>query len=61
MRNPWHVLRCKLGVHRWETVEVSGDTGWKCSSCGEELFEREYLERVYDPDDPGRPVIPHGD
>jgi hypothetical protein len=56
MRNSWKILRCQLRPHRWETVEVRGDKGWKCRNCHALVLEREYLERVHDPDAPDRPV-----
>jgi hypothetical protein len=57
MRNPWKILRCQLRSHRWETVEVGGDKGWKCRNCQALVLEREYLERgQHDPDEPDRPV-----
>ena len=60
MPNPWDFLRCVVGVHRWQTVEVSGDKGWKCRRCEALVLEREYLERVHDPDATDRPVKSHG-
>jgi hypothetical protein len=36
--------------HKWEPAKVNGEQGWKCRSCGEFLPEREYIERVDDPD-----------
>ena len=49
MRSPWSILRCRLlQRHRWEPVERNGDKGWECRDCPEQVFEREYLERVYD-------------
>jgi hypothetical protein len=47
MRN---VLRRLLHTHKWDPAEVNGEKGWKCRSCGEFLTEREYIERVHDPD-----------
>ena len=60
MRNPWKVVRCLLGAHRWQTCEVGGDKGWSCRHCEALVLEREYLERVHDPDATDRPVLSHG-
>jgi hypothetical protein len=60
MRNPWNVVLCLLGVHRWRTYSVSGDKGWKCRNCEALVLEREYLERVHDPAATDRPVMSHG-
>ena len=61
MRNPWNVLRCLRGVHRWHTSEgVDGLKRWDCRDCSALVLEREYLERVYDPDATDRLVMTHG-
>lgn len=38
MRNPWNILRCKLGGHRWETIRVAMDKGKQCRHCHERIF-----------------------
>jgi hypothetical protein len=47
MRN---LLRHLFHSHKWIPAEVNGEKGWKCRSCDEFLPEREYIERVHDPD-----------
>jgi hypothetical protein len=49
MRGPWIFLRCRLlNRHRWHAIEDNDDKGWECRDCKSQIFEREYLERVYD-------------
>jgi hypothetical protein len=60
MRNPWTVLRCRFLGHGWETIEVDGPVGWRCRCCDELVLEREYLERVHDPEVTDRSPASHG-
>ena len=53
-------LRCLLGDHRWQTADVDGDKGWKCRHCDALKLEREYLERVHDPNAAYGSVTSHG-
>jgi hypothetical protein len=57
MQGRWVAVRCHLlGRHRWHAIERQGDRGWECRDCRSQVFEREYLERVYDgPADLARP------
>jgi hypothetical protein len=53
--NPWTFLRCRVaGKHRWEQVgsgeEDDPDSGWRCGDCGEEVLQRQWLERDYEPE-----------
>jgi hypothetical protein len=41
-------------------AKPAGDKGWKCSNCEALVLEREYLERVYDPDATDGRVMSHG-
>ena len=60
MRRLWEALLCRLDVHSWETAEVNGDKGWKCTRCSELVLEREYLERVHDSDATNGPAMSGG-
>jgi hypothetical protein len=51
MRRPWTAVRVLFHSHRWDAVEIDGDAGWKCRVCDAIVLEREYLERVHDPDE----------
>jgi hypothetical protein len=52
MRSPWTVLRCRLISHRWEVIDDGEYKGWECRNCHTRVLEREYLERLNDPNDP---------
>jgi hypothetical protein len=55
--NPWKFVRCRLlGKHHWEPVADSDlDTGWRCRDCGEEVLNRQTVERDYEPEEPSSP------
>jgi hypothetical protein len=40
MRNPWNIVRCKLGRHRWEAVRIGKEKGKECRHCKERIFDR---------------------
>ena len=40
MRRPWNIVRCKLGRHRWETVQVGPERGKECRHCKERIFDK---------------------
>ena len=40
MGNVWHLVRCKLGRHRWETVRVGGNRGKECRDCHDRIFDK---------------------
>ena len=61
MRTPWSVLRCRLlGVHPWQVSDDKGFKRWDCRDFKAFVLEREYVERVHDPDATDRPVMSHG-
>jgi hypothetical protein len=38
--------------NRWEVIDGGDFKGWECRDCHTRVSEREYLERVHDPNDP---------